>query len=337
MVEVADPRSILELNLANAALKDIHLRVGHCAMVPELGGYYQDITAAVTLVEGRFHGELDAEGVPHRNLGGRFHYQSVIISQYALALHDLLLKRDDPRDKGALERKFRTQLEVLDRLIEKEGPRRGFAVSSWDDPKYPMLRAGWVSAMYQGNLVSALLRAWQYFGEDRWRDLAGLAFAVMGTPLSEGGVCLREAGPEGVDLWFEEYPMDPPSHVLNGYIYALWGILDWARATNDATAWSWWKQGVETLKRRLPEYDCGYWSVYDLRFRELASRYYQENIHVPQLQAMFALTGDSVFDTYSRRWEAQSRSLFCRVCWAIMLRVNARFRSKRWRPRAAQA
>ena len=183
--------------------------------------------------------------------------------------------------------------------------------------------------MYQGNIVSALLRGWQFFGEDCWHDLAGSAFSAMGIRLSEGGVCVREPNPAGEDLWFEEYPMTPPCHVLNGYIYALWGVLDWARATGDATAWMWWKQGGDTLKRRLPEFDCGYWSLYDLRFRELVSRYYQDNIHVPQMQAMYALTGDPVFDKYARRWAAQSQSLLCRVRWAVMLRVNARLRRRR--------
>lgn len=310
-------------------LKDIRLRVGHCALDSTLGGYYQDIPGALALVEGGYHGAFDEKGVPRNKLAGQWYYQSVVVAQYALALHDSLRSVETADQRTTGERKLHTQLEALGRFIETAGPRRGFAVVDWDDPKYPDLRAGWVSAMYQGNIVSALLRGWQHFGEDRWRDLAGLAFSVMGTPLSEDGVCVREPSPGGEDFWLEEYPMDPPSHVLNGYIYALWGVLDWARVTGDATAWTWWRQGVETLKRRLPEYDCGYWSVYDLRFRELASRYYQENIHVPQMQAMHALTGEAIFDKYAQRWAAQSRSVLCRARWAIMLRVNARLKKQR--------
>lgn len=313
---------------ASVGLRDIRLSVGHCSLESTLGGYYHDFRGALPLVEGGYHGVLDEQGVPRILLNGEWHYQSVTIAHYVLMLHDSLLSLKGPDDKAEVEGKLKTQLEALSRLIETEGPRRGFAVAGWDDAKYPQLRAGWVSAMYQGNIVSALLRGWQYFGEVRWRDLAGLAFSVMGTPLSEGGVCFREPHPDGEDFWLEEYPMDPPCHVLNGYIYSLWGVLDWARAMGDEAAWAWWRQGIETLKRRLPEYDCGYWSVYDLRFCELTSRYYQENIHVPQMQAMHALTGEGIFDRFGRRWEAQSRSVWCRGLWAIMLRVNARLKPR---------
>ena len=314
--------------MARVGLKDIHLRVGHCALDSTLGGYYQDITEAVALVEGGFHGILDEDGVPKINLAGKWHYRSVTIAQYALSLHDSLALPEMADQRRAIELRLRRQLDALAGLIETDGDRRGFAVVSWDDAKYPQLRAGWVSAMYQGNIVSALLRGWQLFGEDRWRDLAGLAFLVMGTPLAEGGVCFRAPHADGEDFWLEEYPMDPPSHVLNGYIYSLWGVLDWARVTGDATAWLWWRQGVETLKRHLPEYDCGYWSVYDLRYRELTSIYYQNNIHVPQMQAMYALTGEALFDEYGDRWAAQGRSRLCRARWAVMLRVNARLRRR---------
>lgn len=286
------------------------------------------MTSALPLIEGGYHGPMDANGVPKNKLGGLWRYHAATIAQYALALHGSLTLCDISSERTTGERKLRAQLQALEPLIETGGKWRGFALNHWDNAKYPALRAGWVSAMYQGNMVSALLRGWQFFGEDRWRGLAELAYSALEKPLSDGGTCVRESHAGGEDYWLEEYPMTPPSHVLNGYIYSLWGVLDWARATSDPAAWRRWHQGVETLKRHLPEYDCGYWSVYDLRFRELVSRYYQENVHVPQMQAMHALTGDSLFDEYARRWTAQSQSFLCRIRWAVMLRVNARFRKR---------
>jgi hypothetical protein len=306
--------------MAKIGLGDVRLRVGHCALDATLGGYYQDMRPALALVEGGFHGVLDEDGVPKFNLRGQWHYNVTTIAQYALALHDL--DREAP-DAGT-KQKLRIQLQALESRIETEGARRGFAINDWDNSKYPQLKAPWVSAMYQGNMVSALLRGWQLFGEERWRAAAQLALEAMDTPLGQGGACIQN----GTDLWLEEYPMTPPSHVLNGFIYALWGVLDWARAFNDEAAWQKWKAGVSTLIKHLPEYDCGYWSVYDLRFRELASRYYQENIHVPQMQAMHALTGEAIFEKYAGRWEAQSQSALCRARWAIGLRVQARLRKK---------
>lgn len=310
-------------------LKDIHLRVGYCSMEPVLGRFYHDMTPAIALVEGGYHGVLDEYGVPKNRVGKQWRRSGVTISQYALALHDSMSPTLTKEQNGLREHKLRAQLAALDQLVEREGKWRGFALNDWDDAKYPQLRSGWVSAMNQGNMISALLRGWQLLGEDTWRDLAELAFSALEKPLSEGGACVRESHTNGEDYWLEEYPMNPPSHVLNGYIYSLWGVLDWARATGDASGWRRWHQGVETLKRRLPEYDAGYWSVYDLRFRQLTSRYYQENIHVPQMQAMHTLTGEEIFDRYARRWAAQSRSALCRLRCAIMLRVNARLGKNR--------
>jgi len=130
--------------------------------------------------------------------------------------------------------------------------------------------------------------------------------------------------------------MDPPSHVLNGHVFALWGVLDWARATGDESAWQLWRQGAATLGRHLPEYDCGYWSLYDLRYRELASRYYQDNIHVPQLHAMHRLTDDATFGDYARRWAAYSGSLLCRTRWAVGLRLRSRLRGATRTPRSSE-
>lgn len=314
---------------ARIGLKDIRLGVGYCSLERVLGHYYHDMTPALRLVESGYHGVLDEHGVPKNRVGNQWRHSAVTISQYALALHDSLPSCDTHEEKASRESKLRAQLGALEQLIETDGDWRGFALNDWDDAKYPQLRAGWPSAMSQGNMVSALLRGWQLFGEERWRGLANLAFTALDKPLSAGGVCMREGNAGAEDYWLEEYPMNPPSHVLNGYVYSLWGVLDWARATGAAAAWQLWHQGVDTLKRRLPGYDCGYWSVYDLRFRQLSSLYYQKNIHVPQMQAMHMLTDEPIFHTYARRWAAQSRSPLCRVRWAIMLRVNARLGKNR--------
>lgn len=314
---------------AAIGLKDIRLEVGYCSLERTLGSYYHDMTPALRLVEGEYHGVLDERGVPKNKVGDLWRYSAVTISQYALALHDSLPSCGSQVEKAARESKLRAQLGGLEQLIETAGEWRGFALNDWDDAKYPQLRAGWPSAMSQGNMVSALLRGWQLFGEERWLGLAGLALSALEKPLSAGGTCVRETHAGVEDYWLEEYPMNPPSHVLNGYIYSLWGILDWARSTGDDRAWRRWRQGIETLKRRLPDYDCGYWSVYDLRFRQLASLYYQENIHVPQMHAMHALTGEPIFETYARRWASQSKSRLCRIRWAIMLRVHARLGKSR--------
>src|SRR5262249_53074048 len=212
------------------------------------------------------------------------------------------------------------------REIQREGEWQGFIVHRWSNPKYRQLRAPWVSALAQGAAISVLLRGYQLWLDAKLLDDAAAMFEGMERPLEVGGIRVQGwCGP----LWFEEYPMTPPGHVLNGFIFALWGIVDFARVTGDEKAWRWWHEGVLTLKSHLPEFDCGFWSLYDLRYRELAALHYHQKIHPAQLEAMYALTGDKAFLHYANRWRRFADDWRCRARWWLGLRIGA-FK-RRWR------
>ena len=73
---------------------------------------------------------------------------------------------------------------------------------------------------------------------------------------------------------FEEYPTEPPSFVLNGAIFAAWGVRDVAVGLADAEARGLFAAVVETLAGAVDRWDTGYWSLYDLyphRVRNVAS------------------------------------------------------------------
>jgi hypothetical protein len=115
------------------------------------------------------------------------------------------------------------------------------------------------------------------------------------------------------DVWFEEYITSPPAHVLNGFIFSLFGLLDFSRVTSDEKAKELWRQGVGTLEKKLQLYDTGYWSRYDLLRDCVASRFYHGNIHIPLLRALHVLSGKSVFMHYADRWEQYLSSRVCRM------------------------
>src|SRR5262249_37505012 len=167
---------------------------------------------------------------------------------------------------------------------------------------------------------SALLRGYQVLGERSLLEEATAAFRALDRVVEAGGVrAIDECG----HLWFEEYPLTPHIHVLNGFIFALWGVLDFARATGDEEAWHWWEVGVKTLKARVRGFDCGFWSLYDLRYRDLASVHYHTQIHSPQLEAMYALTGAKIFREQAEQWRKTARSWKCRARWWLGLRLGA--------------
>jgi hypothetical protein len=91
--------------------------------------------------------------------------------------------------------------------------------------------------------------------------------------------------------------------VLNGFIFSLFGLLDYIRVAPEGPFAQAWDQGVLTLEKKLHLFDTGYWSRYDLLRDCVASQFYHGNIHIPLLMAMYAASGKDVFLDFARRWE----------------------------------
>jgi hypothetical protein len=130
--------------------------------------------------------------------------------------------------------------------------------------------------------------------------------------MAEGGVAFTDASG---DLWLEEYIVSPPTHILNGFIWALWGVHDYALATKDAAAQELFSRGVRTLLHNLDRYDLGFWSLYEhsgTRLPMVASRFYHQ-LHIVQLRVMHRLTGEEKFAQVADRWRGYARSRIART------------------------
>jgi heparosan-N-sulfate-glucuronate 5-epimerase len=126
-----------------------------------------------------------------------------------------------------------------------------FAVSKYG------LESGWCSAMAQGQVASVFVRQHLRTGDDRWGEyaLAALRPLVLKSEL----VSETPAGPV-----LEEAPSNPPSHILNGWIYALWGLWDAAVDLDDKDAEKTFAESMVALRAKLPAYDVGWWTRYSL-------------------------------------------------------------------------
>ncbi len=131
------------------------------------------------------------------------------------------------------------------------------------------------------------------------------AYRGLLIPLEEGGAAWSKGGL----LFFEEVPSLPPTHILNGNIYALFGVLDYYRVTRDPEAGEVFSRGIATVRERLPGYDQWFWSRYDDRatgWSGSAEPHYMA-VHAKQLHVLYALTGDAVYKHYEVRWEGLLR------------------------------
>jgi heparosan-N-sulfate-glucuronate 5-epimerase len=277
-------------------------QVNSSASVGELGEYYMPF-----IEKAGYAGPHDASGIPllnyHGNVG--LQYNPIAISQWGLGNFNLFL-----RSKSE-ENKLRS-LAAADWLLQHLEPN-SFGVPVWNhlfDWEYRTpLKAPWYSGLAQGQGISLLVRVAQETGRPEYLEAATRAFFSFSKSTQEGGVVFTD---EHGDIWFEEYIVSPPTHILNGFIWAAWGVYDFFLATKDKAAQQLFQRAVETLRRNLDRYDLGFWSLYEQSGTLLpmvASPYYHQ-LHVTQLRLMHRLTGDNVFSQYADRWEtyAQSRS-----------------------------
>lgn len=248
----------------------------------------------------RYKGPFDAAGIPVLDYQGDIgrQYNPIAIAQYGLARFNAWSTAEGMADRSAW-------IAVADWLTLNMRPNaHGIRVwmHDFDWPYKERLRAPWYSGLAQGNGVSLLVRAAAATGDSRYADAAHLAFAPLALAVDRGGVLITD---DRGDTWIEEYLVARPSHILNGFIWALWGVHDYAVWSKRPDAAQLWARCVETLRSRLGEFDTGWWSLYEARDegREmLASRYYH-TLHITQLQVMHRLTGLPEFSDCAARFQ----------------------------------
>jgi hypothetical protein len=296
------------------ANNDIKLGTGAISFDTHLGSYYQDFVPAAEHIDTGSFASLDEDGVPYTPANEKRIYNAVMICQYALIQFELLQKEKEPHTS-----KFKALLNWLDdhaesfddkALVWRTAPRAKYG-----------LHKPWVSAMTQGHIISVYLRAYQLFGEKRYLEHAEKAFEYLHYDYADGGVQRID---ENGYLWLEEYPSEPASYVLNGYIYALFGVLDLYRVTKSEAAKKMYDEGIRTLEDNIHRYHRWYWSSYDLSNKELVSYYYQKNVHIPLVKILFMLTENPLFDIYYKKWSKQLDSPISKLVVPIMYRIQPR-------------
>jgi hypothetical protein len=192
-------------------------------------------------------------------------------------------------------------LSTCDQLAARGERHDGELLWSYDMPlpKYG-LGPHWHSALAQAQAASVFVRARLESGADRFGELATAALAPLLPGSRTGLLASTAAGPVP-----EEAPSSPPSLILNGWIYALWGLWDVATGLRDDAAKQLYDESLACLVATLPRYDVGWWSRYSLyphRLPDLAKPFYHR-LHVDQLAALHRLTGIDAFAAMSKRFD----------------------------------
>jgi heparosan-N-sulfate-glucuronate 5-epimerase len=266
----------------------------------ELGEYYMLFAEKADYV-----GVYDDAGIPQLDYRGKLgrQYNPIAIAQYGLGNYNLFCRTGEPDRRNKFMR-------TADWLVQHLEPNQhGLAVwNHYFDWEYrDTLRAPWYSALAQGQGISLLVRAHKESGDIRYLDAAHRALASLFTPVTSGGVAFTD---EQGNVWFEEYVVSPPTHILNGFLWAAWGVYDYFLATRDDSARELFARAAHTVASNLDRYDLGFWSLYEqsgTRLPMVASPFYHQ-LHIVQLRVMHRLTGEDKFLRVADRWESYGRS-----------------------------
>ncbi|MDI6812225.1 MAG: D-glucuronyl C5-epimerase family protein [Desulfitobacteriaceae bacterium] len=258
-----------------------------------IGKYPVDMSSKASYI-----GVFDEGQIPMVEIDGHLSYLPVTIAQYALGHYD-----------AYLETGKRTHLEVLllcadwfvERLVESVPGVWGW-LNEHDKDIYA-LKSPWLSALSQGQALSVLARAYVETQDEKYLHCGERSLKAFSVPVADGGLVAQLQGED----FYEEYPSVIPSYVLNGLIFALWGLWDFYLAGKNAQARERYATGLQTLQHHLGRYDRGWlrWSLYDrypFRIADIASIFYHK-LHIQQLRAMSRLTGDERFNVLAERWE----------------------------------
>jgi len=235
---------------------------------------------------------LDAHGIPVAHyLHADNQYNPTRVAGYGLALFNRFRRTRCPEVRSRF-------LNVADWFARQEDGR--FEYRYWIQELAPP----WVSAMAQGQGISILTRGYRLTGRAGYLETALRAMAPFHDRIPQGGV--RSHPDEGFDF-LEEFPTRNPFHTLNGFLYAVIGILDLTELRPEAGAKLRFDRILKALDH-LDRWTVPGWSLYDLHQaggHPCVATVPYHRMHITQLRYLSARLGDPDLAERCRAWEAQ--------------------------------
>jgi len=276
------------LMLSGKSILHVNQSLGLHFKKNSIEGYYNNMTEKVLLAP-EF---VESSDMPYLKTekDGIFYFP-VGIFQYAFGLLDLYYETKELKYVN----KFKQCAEwAVEHQLE---------TGAWDNFSY-FYRNNPYGAMAQGEGASLLIRAYTIFKVDKYKSAAKNAIDFMLLDTKKCGCTSYENGMTTL----LEYPHRKA--VMNGWIFAWWGLYDYVLLTNDDSYRKVMESSCQSLIKMLPYFKNRYWSIYDLEGR-ISSPFYH-NLHIAQMQAMYLLTGEDIFNEHANCWLKQQKNPLCK-------------------------
>lgn len=257
---------------------------------------------------------------------GETYYSMIEVAQYGMASYQAYLKTNE-------EYWLEESVKHAEFLIERTSTFKKSNCALVNEYPISLYNVGnvWVSALAYGVIISLLVRLYELRGEESYLETAKNLGQNYTLGIEDGGV-LRKV-PNRDFSFFEEYPSEEFSGVLNGHVTGLWGLYDLGK----------YEEGYEQLFKdysiqladNLDAWDAGFWSYYDLKDAvygesNLSSAHYHL-LHVKQLMIMYQLSGLSAYADCTERFIKYKYSILSRIkafTKKAIFRVNKDFIKK---------
>lgn len=275
-----------------------------------MGPYYLDMRLKHTYIE-----KKDAEGIPLLEYDGEYCYFPTTVAQYALGNFDMYIETKNEEFFKICENCAEWFVKTISELNGVYGYRNDV------DKGIYRMKKPWFSALSQAQAMSVLARCYSVNHKKEYADTCKKLLKSFETSAENGGVLAKLDGSD----FYEEYPAKIHTYVLNGFIFSLWGLLDFYIVSKDEEAKKLYQNGEATLEKNLYRYNVGHilhWSYYDLypfKIKDITSIYYHK-LHIEQLKAMYELTGCTEYKKYYEKWERARKNIFIYV-YATMYKI----------------
>lgn len=276
--------------------------------------YYLDFSE-----KAEYKGPFDEDGIIMLDYKGQvgIQYNPCAVAQYGLGLCSCYLKTKDETYKKKLI--FQAEWLCRNLKIDEKGIGRLEYTFGMGDYKQ-ITDTNYISAIAQGQAISFLLRAGLIAQREEFFKASASIYQCFRYKLSEGGVVNYD---EIGRMYLEEAVTKKISCILDGFLYAMFGVYDYYLFFGDSEAYNIFRKCCNTIKERLPEFDLGFWSRADcyLDKPKMPASSFYHNVHVQQLRALYVITKEDIFSIYAEKWDGYQKNFWYRKlallykCW----------------------
>lgn len=254
--------------------------------------------------EKEYYSPKDSAGIPirlYKSVGAK--YNPTRVAAFGLANWNKYKSQGNEESKVEF-------LKVVNWFMQNNAEGKWVYNFDWGE-----LKAGWISCMAQGEAISILTRGYWLTAEKQYLNLAVKAAEYLFLNIDAGGV--KSSLSDG-SVFFEEYPSANVKHVLNGFLYAVIGLIELYNETEIEWIGCLLSDLKNTLEKNIHLWDSGYWSYYDLdnihtdKRKNLSTIAYH-SLHISQLRFIGDYFKSELIINTASKWQKYMRKPLYRL------------------------